>query len=159
MFSEKATKIDKIFTANLTVCSNRQIDGEDFVNFCGLLKKHELYRSLYKLKMKIENKQKFTFPSKLISTLRVMQKMWYSHKGQKISEGNFGNLQNKNKFFPDFWETHQIWKLPHCFDKSADLLSKCQNHEEDFFQIMCTSQKVRTLAPNHILLSWTILDP
>ena len=38
-FSEKATKIDKIFTVNLTVCSNCQIDGEDFVNFCGLLEK------------------------------------------------------------------------------------------------------------------------
>ena len=36
-FSEKATK--------MTVCSNRQIDGEDFVNFCGLLRKHELYRN------------------------------------------------------------------------------------------------------------------
>ena len=35
--------------------------------------------------------------------------------------------------------------LPHGFDKSADLLSKRQNHEEDFFQIMCASQKVRTL--------------
>ena len=45
-----------------------------------------------------------------------------------------------------FWETHKIWKnLPHGFDKSADLLSKRQNHEEDFFQIMCASQKVRTL--------------
>ena len=42
-FSEKATKIDKIFTVNLTVCSNCQIDGEDFVNFCGLLRKYELY--------------------------------------------------------------------------------------------------------------------
>ena len=42
-FSEKATKINKIFTIHLTVCSNRQIDGEDFVSFCGLLRKHELY--------------------------------------------------------------------------------------------------------------------
>ena len=41
-FSEKATKIDQIFTVNLLVCSNRQIDGEDFINFCGLLRKHEL---------------------------------------------------------------------------------------------------------------------
>mgnify|MGYP006975644267 CR=1 FL=1 len=32
-FSEKATKIDKIVTVNLTVCSNRQIDGEDFIIF------------------------------------------------------------------------------------------------------------------------------
>ena len=43
MFSEKATKIEEIFTVNLTLCSKCQIDGEDFVNFCGLLRKHELY--------------------------------------------------------------------------------------------------------------------
>ena len=41
MFFKRATKIDKIFTANLTL-SERQIDGEDLVNFCGLLRKHEL---------------------------------------------------------------------------------------------------------------------
>ena len=41
-FSEKALKIYKIFTVNLTVCSNRQINGEGFLNFCGLLGKHEL---------------------------------------------------------------------------------------------------------------------
>ena len=44
MFSEKATKIDKIFTVNLTVYSNRQINGEDFVIFSGLNGKHELYK-------------------------------------------------------------------------------------------------------------------
>ena len=42
MFSKKATKIEEIFTVDLTLCSKRQIDGEDFVNFCGLLRKHEL---------------------------------------------------------------------------------------------------------------------
>ena len=36
MFSKKATKFDKIFTTD-------QIDGEDFINFCGLLGKYELY--------------------------------------------------------------------------------------------------------------------
>ena len=36
--------------------------------------------------------------------------------------------------------------LPHGFDKSVDLLIKRQNNEEDFFQIMCASQKVRTLC-------------
>ena len=36
--------------------------------------------------------------------------------------------------------------LPYGFDKSTDLLSKRQNHEEHFFQIMCASQKVRTLS-------------
>ena len=44
MFSKKATKIEEIFTVDLTLCSKCQIDGEDFVNFCGLLRKHELYR-------------------------------------------------------------------------------------------------------------------
>ena len=29
----------------LTLCSKRQIDGEDFVNLCGFLTKHELYMS------------------------------------------------------------------------------------------------------------------
>ena len=33
LFSEKATKIDKISTVDLTLCSKCQIDGEDFVNF------------------------------------------------------------------------------------------------------------------------------
>ena len=42
MFSKKATKIDEIFSVNLTLCSKCQIDGEDFVNFCDLIRKHEL---------------------------------------------------------------------------------------------------------------------
>ena len=45
MFSKKATKIDEIFTANLTLCSKCQRDGEDFFNFYCLLRKHELYNS------------------------------------------------------------------------------------------------------------------
>ena len=36
MFSKKATKIDETFTVDL---KKRQIDGEDFVNFFGLLRK------------------------------------------------------------------------------------------------------------------------
>ena len=38
MFSTKAIKIDEIFTVGFMLCSKRQIDGEDFVNFRGLLK-------------------------------------------------------------------------------------------------------------------------
>ena len=47
MFSKKATKIDKIFTLVLTLCSKCQINGEYFFNFCGLLSKHELYYCTY----------------------------------------------------------------------------------------------------------------
>ena len=42
MFSKKATKIDKIFTVDLTLCSKHQINGEDFGNFRDLLRKYDL---------------------------------------------------------------------------------------------------------------------
>ena len=42
MFSKKARKIDEIFTVDLTVTTYCQIDSEDFVNFCGLLRNLEL---------------------------------------------------------------------------------------------------------------------
>ena len=45
VFSEKATKFDKIFTINSTLTTYCQIDGESLVNFCGLLRKHELYQN------------------------------------------------------------------------------------------------------------------
>ena len=43
MFSKKATIKAEIFTIDLTLCSKCQIGGEDFVNFCGFPRKHELY--------------------------------------------------------------------------------------------------------------------
>ena len=41
MFSKKATKIDEIFTVDLTLCSKCQIYGEDLVNFRSLLIKYD----------------------------------------------------------------------------------------------------------------------
>ena len=41
MFFKKATKIDEIFTMDCEC----QIDVEDFINFCDLLRKNELYES------------------------------------------------------------------------------------------------------------------
>ena len=56
MFFNKATKIDEIFTVDLTLCSKCQIDGEDFVKFCGLLIKHEIYvKMLTKYPYRIQN--------------------------------------------------------------------------------------------------------
>ena len=37
MFSKKAKKIDKIFIVDFTITPYSQIDGEDFVNLCGLI--------------------------------------------------------------------------------------------------------------------------
>ena len=42
MLFKKASKIDEIFTVDLTLCSKCQMVGEDFVKFCGLLIKHQL---------------------------------------------------------------------------------------------------------------------
>ena len=47
MFSKKATKNDEIFSIDLRLCSECQIGGEDFVNFFGLLRKHEHYLGIY----------------------------------------------------------------------------------------------------------------
>ena len=59
MFSKKASKIDKIFTVDLTLCSKCQIDGTDFFNFCVLLRKHELYLANTNTSMysRVPNKQ------------------------------------------------------------------------------------------------------
>ena len=54
MFSKKATKIDEIFTADLTVTIYCQINGEDFVNFCGLLRNRELYFFVPKIEICIK---------------------------------------------------------------------------------------------------------
>ena len=48
MFSKKATKIDEIFTIDLTLCSKCQIDGEHFVNFCDIFSVCELYKAVLK---------------------------------------------------------------------------------------------------------------
>ena len=50
IFSKKATKIYEIFIVdNLTLCSKRQSDGEDFFNFRGLENKNFMYKLQEKL--------------------------------------------------------------------------------------------------------------
>ena len=60
----------------------------------------------------------------------------------------FGHSEKHTKFEKN---------LPHGFDKSADLPSKRQNHEEDFFQIICASQKVLTLMRTHDRFSFDLV--
>ena len=43
VFSKKATKIDEIFTFDLTLFSKNQTDSEDLVNYHSILRKYELY--------------------------------------------------------------------------------------------------------------------
>ena len=49
ILSKKATKINEIFTVDLTLCSKYQIDSEDLVHFFGLLRKHELNMAKWSL--------------------------------------------------------------------------------------------------------------
>ena len=46
MFSKKAVKFEEIFTVDLTSRGKCQIDVEDLVSFCGLLRKHELHHKI-----------------------------------------------------------------------------------------------------------------
>ena len=50
MFSKKTKQIEEIFTVYLTLCSKCQIDGEDLVNFCGLLKTRTLTNYIFGIK-------------------------------------------------------------------------------------------------------------
>ena len=53
-----------------------------------------------------------------------------------------------------FWETHNIWKnLPNGFDESADLLSKHQNHKEDFFKL-CVLLRMSELYQKNMPKFW-----
>ena len=72
MFSKKATKIVKIFTVELPLFSKCQIDGKDYINFCGLLRIHELY--LY------TNRNILVYPLELWSKQRVKVLLKYSFK-------------------------------------------------------------------------------
>ena len=48
LFTKNATKINEIFTIDLTLCSKRQIDGEYLINFSGLLWKYKFYQIVTK---------------------------------------------------------------------------------------------------------------
>ena len=49
MFSKKATKIDEIFTVDLTICSKCQIDGEDFLIFVAFLENTNFKQKMLKI--------------------------------------------------------------------------------------------------------------
>ena len=67
-----------------------------------------------------------------ISWGREQVKFGYSEKATKFEKIFHIKFDIKVR---TFWETHKIWKnLPYGFDKSADLLSKRQNHKEYFFK-------------------------
>ena len=72
-------------------------------------------------------------------------KTW--QKPRVSADTTTNSLCKINNFFPaikvwTFWETHKILKnLPRDFDKSADLLSKCQNHKEDFSKLCVLLKK------------------
>ena len=48
VFTKNATKIDDIFTADLTLCCRCQIDREDFVNFVAFLENMNFTRFMKK---------------------------------------------------------------------------------------------------------------
>ena len=68
MFSKKATKIEKSSPSIWHFLSKRQIDGEDFVIFCVLLRIHELYN--------IKNRSSFITSKFLSKNLSNENKHW-----------------------------------------------------------------------------------
>ena len=75
----KLTKIEKIFNVNFTVCSNRQTVGEDFVDFCGPLRKHELYKKKRNL---VDNYAIKFRPKELNRSVKILQ--YFNHEKQTL---------------------------------------------------------------------------
>ena len=90
VFYKKATNNDKIFTVNLTLCSKCQIYSEDFVNFCGLLRKHELYH-FFNEYLSFENLKIYTY---------IM-----------IQEGFILSFEQQNKYFVNFMKKKLMKKI------------------------------------------------
>ena len=103
-FSKKDTKIDEIFTVDLTLCSKCQIDCEYFFNFCGLLRKHELYQI------------HFTFFSILQSVCwpfvrRMHPSKWLQSENDQICI--FHNWLKPNNGYEKCWPITEaeVWKI------------------------------------------------
>ena len=56
----------------MTLCSKCQIDGEDFVNFCGLHRKHELYPQPSNWKENLNYSKIRSLKSKYVVVLAVI---------------------------------------------------------------------------------------
>ena len=78
--------MDEIFTVDLTVTTCCQIDGEDFVNFCGLLKKSELYYTLNNLLKKC--KTSLNSPPRIKSKLMGQKKCFSYAFDDAFVKGN-----------------------------------------------------------------------
>ena len=120
------------------------------------LRNNPAYVSIYLTWMKIIIIEAIPYISILTLNICILKKVYNASKyRQSFRQSHYIEVVQGTIFIEQnwyfvkvwtFWETHKIWKnLPYGFDKSADLLSKRQNHKEDFFQIMCASQKVQTL--------------
>ena len=79
MFSKKATKFDEIFTVDLTLCSKCQIDGADLVNFCGLLRKRELYHVMLNFKHNCQWKKFSKVPNISLAFFFFFRIFFYLH--------------------------------------------------------------------------------
>ena len=75
MFSKKATRIDEIFIVDLTVTTYCQSDGEDFVNFCGLLRKRELYDTMTLARIYPDDKLGLRYDAMTLKTILYFQDM------------------------------------------------------------------------------------
>ena len=100
VFSRKATKVDEIFTVDLTVRIKCQIDGEDFVKFCGPLRKHELYLSMYLQDARWEKEKKITtltasnYCASILKcakawTKGIMSRLWKFHASETAALTNY----------------------------------------------------------------------
>ena len=127
MFYKKATKIDEIFTVNLTLCSIRQIDREDFVNFHGLLRNfmnfnlEQLQNVVCQTSLNMLRPLKCRVNSRTMGSIQML--VWYFRSAYILDENAFRMLN-----------THQSHHSSHYLQLKY-LVAKMGGHGSQWFYI------------------------
>ena len=136
MLSKKATGIDEIFIVDLTLCTKCQIDGEDFFNFCGLLRKHKLYK---------------------FNTWKFQAQTWEENVVCVLTE-IVSDIQNNfctQHVLPMFCKKKRIWQRFTCNKVFlSSYLSRLEQYCHDLMQDGCHQDDLLRHIPMNLTISW-----
>ena len=130
----------------MTLCGNFQIDSDDFVIFCGLLRKPELYWCV-ELESKVGSNGDIFNPIWIYLNSCTYVKFRYCEKATKFEKmSHFEKFtqsrQNKvGEFFKFFWHSQNIWPLLFTWF----VFSKGGFLPEDIM----VSSNLHSMVPNH----------
>ena len=145
MFSKDATTFDKILNVNWILTTYCQIDDEDFVNFCGLVRKHKL-SELTMLSTIIQLLDPFLLLPLQLCLLDLdsfLFEMLWVVMDPSFNFGSYGLLKFSSKRYYHFW----LSSLVRVFVLSYEDFSKSEEmqlrlHEYQDYQTIFDLEKI-----------------